>query len=132
MCGCSIDVDINNTQITDSRKESTSTENSTADTKTNQKEVYAKITVLNNNEHPLEQIEGKILDGSINVDGKSVIRRTCNLSMIADNVNLNSFYWGLKNKFILEVGLKNSINKSYPDIVWFKQGLFIITQFNTT
>jgi hypothetical protein len=52
--------------------------------------------------------------------------------MIADNVNLNSFYWGLKNKFILEVGLKNSINKSYPDIVWFKQGLFIITQFNTT
>ena len=100
--------------------------------KTNQKEVYAKITVLNNNEHPLEQIEGKILDGSINVDGKSVIRRTCNLSMIADNVNLNSFYWGLKNKFILEVGLKNEINKIYPDIVWFKQGLFIITQFNTT
>lgn len=100
--------------------------------KENQRELYVRICALSNDELPLEQIEGKILDGSINIDGKSIIRRTCNLSMIAEDVDINLFYWGLRTKFTLEVGLKNNINKIYPDIVWFKQGLFIITQFNTT
>ena len=100
--------------------------------KQKQRELYVRISILDNSELPLEYIEGKILDGSINVDGKSIIRRTCNLSMVAEDVNITSIYWGLQNKFTLEIGLKNEINKIYPDIVWFKQGLFIITQFNTT
>jgi hypothetical protein len=81
---------------------------------------------------PIEYIEGRATGGSINVDGASALRRTCNLSMVAQDVNINEFYWGLKNKFKLEVGLKNNINRIYPDIIWFKQGLFIITSFNTT
>ena len=80
--------------------------------KQKQRELYVRIGVLDNNELPLEYIEGKILDGSINVDGKSIVRRTCNLSMIAEDVNITSFYWGLQNKFTLEVGLKNEINKT--------------------
>ena len=100
--------------------------------KDNQRELYVRISVLDKNEHPIEQIEGKTIDGSINIDGKSIVRRTCNLTMTAENVDINLFYWGLKNKFILEVGLKNIINKKYPSIIWFKQGIFIITQFNTT
>jgi hypothetical protein len=52
--------------------------------------------------------------------------------MIAEDVNINEFYWGLNSKFKLEVGLRNFINPLYPDIIWFKQGLFIITQFNTS
>lgn len=98
----------------------------------NEREIYARITALDVNELPIEHIEGKITDGTINVDGKSIIRRTCNLTMVASDVNINEFYWGLRNKFILEIGLKNLINSIYPDIIWFKQGLFVITQFNTT
>ena len=48
------------------------------------------------------------------------------------DVNINEFYWGLRNKFRLEIGLKNMIDANYPDIIWFKQGTFIITSFNTT
>lgn len=51
--------------------------------------------------------------------------------MIAHDIKINEFYWGLKSKFTLEVGLQNKINKNYDDIIWFKQGLFIITQFST-
>jgi hypothetical protein len=39
---------------------------------------------------------------------------------VAENIKINDFYWGLKNKFKLEVGLKNNINRLYGDIVWFK------------
>ena len=98
----------------------------------NEREVYARITVLNQQENPIEYIEGQVTDGNITIDGKSIVRRTCSLTMTANDINIEEFYWGLKNKFILEIGLKNEINKNYPDIIWFKMGLFVITQFNTT
>ena len=98
----------------------------------NKHDIYVKITALNFNEQPLESIEGKATDGSIKVDGTSAVRRTCNITMIAENVNITEFYWGLKNKFKLEIGLKNFINSNYPDIIWFKQGMYVITQFSTT
>jgi hypothetical protein len=85
-----------------------------------QREVFARITALTLNELPIEYIEGKVTGGSISVDGNSAVRRTCQLNMIAKNVNINDFYWGLKNKFKLEIGLKNIIDSSYPDIIWFK------------
>jgi len=69
---------------------------------------------------PLEEITGRITSGSVNIDGNSAIRRTCNLSLIAKGINFNNFYWNLGNKFTLEVGVKNFINKNYPDIIWFK------------
>jgi hypothetical protein len=48
----------------------------------NQKEVYAKIISLNIHEEPIESIEGKITGGSINIDGSSSVRRSCNLTMV--------------------------------------------------
>lgn len=98
----------------------------------NHKEVYARIIALTFNEFPIEQIEGKVTGGSINIDGTSVLRRTCNLTLIAKDLNINNFYWGLTNKFKLEIGLKNFINSEYPDIIWFKQGVYLITNFNTS
>ena len=47
-----------------------------------QKEIYAKIIALDFEENPLEQIEGKVTGGSLNIDGSSAVRRTCNLSLI--------------------------------------------------
>lgn len=95
-------------------------------------DTYARITVLSQKELPLERIEGKVTSGSVNVDGSSAVRRTCNLSIVADEVNINDFYWGLNNKFQLESGLKNNINPNYPDIIWFPQGVYVITSFNTS
>lgn len=97
----------------------------------NNRETYARITALSVDELPLELIEGKIISGSINVDGASALRRTCSVSLVAQDVNINDFYWGLNNKFKLEIGLKNFINEKYPDIIWFPQGIYNITSFNS-
>lgn len=91
------------------------------------KTVYAKIILLNFDELPVQEIQGRISAGSVNVDGASAIRRTCSLTMITNEEQIDNIYWGLKNKFKLEIGLENNINFDYPDIVWFKQGLFVIT-----
>ena len=98
-----------------------------------QREIYARVTLLTRDELPIEYIEGRVTGGSINVDGNSALRRTCNITMILkDQSEMNKFYWTFKQKFILEIGLKNVINRNYPDIIWFKQGMFIITTCNTS
>ena len=114
-----------------------------------EREIYARIIALSFQEEPLEQIEGRVTQGSINIDGASAVRRTCSLSLVADEFDTKDFYWGLKSKFKLEVGLKNIIKNNvygydsngmelywgdkYPqDTIWFPQGIYIITSFNTT
>ena len=94
------------------------------------REVYAKITALDLQDNPIEEITGKVTQGSINVDGASAVRRTCNLTLAASDVNFNDYYWGFKTKFNLEIGLKNFIEPKYPDIIWFKQGVYYITSFS--
>lgn len=96
------------------------------------KETWARITALSTDESPIEYIEGRVTGGSLNIDGNSALRRICNLDMVAKDININDFYWGLKNKFKLEIGLSNTINSQYDDIIWFKQGVFVITSFNTS
>ena len=97
-----------------------------------QREVFIKIIALNFNENPIEEITGHVTQGSISVDGASAIRRTCSLSMVAQDLNINDYYWGLNTKVQIEIGLSNFINLNYPDIIWFKQGIFILTSFNTS
>lgn len=97
-----------------------------------EREVYARVTSLTQDEKPVEYIEGKVTAGSVNIDGASTVRRSCSLTLVAKDVNINDFYWGLNTKFKLEVGLKNKYNSNYPDIIWFKQGLFVLTSFNTS
>ena len=96
------------------------------------KVIYARITALNFNEHPLEYIEGRVTQGSINVDGSSACRRSCSLTIAAPGFQYNNFYWGLNTKFKLEIGIENYINDLYPNIIWFNQGIYIITSFNTS
>ena len=95
------------------------------------REIYAKITALNFDEFPTEEISGKVTGGSINVDGTSACRRTCSLTLIANEVNINDYYWGLNTKFKLQIGLTNRIDEKYPDIIWFKEGIYLITTFST-
>ena len=96
------------------------------------KDIYAKIISLDINENPIEQIEGKITGGTINIDGKSAVRRTCSLTIVAEEVNINDYYWGLSTKFTVSIGIKNLINDEYPDIIWFNEGIFVITSFNSS
>lgn len=94
------------------------------------KTVYAKIILLNFNEQPVQEIQGQITGGSVNVDGASAVRRTCSLTMLTNEEKIDNIYWGLKNKFKLEIGLENQIDARYPDIIWFKQGLYVITSLS--
>lgn len=94
------------------------------------KATYAKITLLTNDELPVYEIQGKITGGSVNIDGASAVRRTCSLTMVSPDVDITNTYWALKNKFKLEVGVENHINSTYPNIIWFKQGLYIFTSLN--
>lgn len=100
--------------------------------------MFAKIISLDINENSLDEIQGKVTGGSVNLDGTSTVRRTCSLNMVAKDISINDYYWCLKTKFRLEIGLKNiltgdysSDTGKYPDIVWFPMGTFILTQFNT-
>lgn len=97
-----------------------------------EREVYAKIIALTFDEDPTEEITGKVTQGSVNIDGDSAIRRSCSVTLIAKDVNINEFYWGLNTKFKLYIGLKNHIDPQYEDIIWFKQGTFLINSFNTS
>ena len=92
-----------------------------------------KITVLNWNEEPIQSIEGIASNGSINIDGNSAIRRTANLTLVADGVindlsNIDNLI-SLNKKVYIEIGLKNFIdNSKYNkyETLWFPQGLFIV------
>jgi hypothetical protein len=94
--------------------------------------VYARIVALTFDEIPVESIEGRVTQGSVNIDGSSAVRRTCSLSMIAQDYDYNAFLWGLNTKFTLEIGLENTINSNYPKIIWFKQGTYFISSFSTS
>ena len=100
--------------------------------KSKNKIIYARITALNFDESPIEMIEGRVTGGSVNIDGSSAVRRTCSITMVAQDLNFNEFYWGLNTKFKLQIGVQNLINSSMPDIIWFDQGIYLITTFNTS
>lgn len=94
------------------------------------RELFARITLLTQDENAIDTIEGKVSGGNINIDGKSAIRRACSLNLVAKDIEINEFYWGVKNKFKLEIGLLNEIEPNYEDIIWFPQGIFLITNFD--
>ena len=47
------------------------------------KETYVQIIALDYNDLPVEKIEGVITGGSMNIDGASAVRRTCQLNIAA-------------------------------------------------
>lgn len=92
----------------------------------------ARITRLNLDNQPLEEITGQITSGSLNLDNKSNVQRTCSLSMVVLNSFEADIQWALTSRFKLEIGMKNEIDSNYPQEIWFNQGIFIITSFNSS
>ena len=110
--------------------------------------VYVRILSLTTDGYPIEQIEGVATGGTITIDGSSAVRRICSLTMTTQNININNIYWGLNARVKIEVGLERKFDigldsfandfellieryEEYPDVIWFPQGVFIITEFKT-
>lgn len=95
------------------------------------REIFVKIISLDYDENPLEEITGHVTQGSISLDGTSAVQRTCSITMIAEDIDINSYYWGLNTKFKVYIGMKNFINPNYDEIIWFPKGTYLISTFNT-
>lgn len=98
---------------------------------------YIKIILLDFDQRPIQSIEGKTLSGSFNIDGSSAMRRTCNLTMIADKdendlTNIQNLI-SINKKVEVLIGFENTTDKykSYP-ILWFPQGLYLIISASIT
>jgi len=96
------------------------------------KEQYVKITVLDWLEQPIQEVQGIITGGNLNLDGTSNVRRTINLSCYIDkeeNANITSLdnLFSINKKIYLEIGYLNTLNKyiNYNKI-WFPQGTFVM------
>lgn len=94
------------------------------------KKIYGQITLLDTHEEPIESVEGTVISGNINIDGKSAVRRSCSLNLTSNSFLTNSAQWGMNRKFFLEIGIENNINSKYPELLWFPQGVYVITQCN--
>lgn len=97
-----------------------------------QREVHVKLISLDFNENPRAEIQGYATGGSISVDGSSAVRRTCNITLITENQQINEFDWVLESKFKISIGLTNFLNKQYDNIIWFPQGTYVITSFGSS
>ena len=103
-------------------------------TKEKLKTVYAKVVVLNKEELPIAQVEGKVSGGSINVQGNSAVRRTGSMSMVLSEkennlLNIDNLI-SINKKIKIFIGIENDINVNYDNIIWFPLGVFVITQPN--
>ena len=97
------------------------------------KKIFVAITAIDILGHPQETIEGLVQNGNLNIDGASAIRRSCSLTITANNnTEITDVYWAFKNQFKLEIGVENTIDIRYPAIIWFPQGQFVINNFTKT
>ena len=99
---------------------------------------YAKIVLLSFDEKSLGEIQGRITAGTVTVNGSSAVRRTMNLTMLASTNN--SSIENVENEIAIDkkiqlfVGLNNPLvdYQQYGEIVWFPQGVFILSSANVS
>lgn len=95
------------------------------------KEQYIKIICLDLNERPLKEVQGRCTGGSLNLSGSSAVRRTCNLSMIADEkendlTDLDNLF-STNKRIEVEIGFLNTTEYyTQFDIIWFPLGIYVI------
>lgn len=99
---------------------------------------YSKITLLSFDEVPITTIGGQITTGNISVNGSSAIRRTLTLTMLVDDTNAKieniENEISINKKIKVQIGLKNPFPKymdQYGDIIWFPQGIFVLSSINS-
>lgn len=99
------------------------------------KEQYVKLIVLTFDEMPIQEIQGKVTGGNLTLDGSSGMRRTGNLSMIADeyenDLTDTKHLLSINKKVEVLIGFVNTTDeyKEY-DMLWFPQGIYVIISPN--
>ena len=102
-----------------------------------EKTISVRLTVLTWDELPLEEIQGKATGGSISVSGSGDYRRSGNISLLVDDSNRNvtdiDNIIAVNKKCKVEIGIHNTTAYyTNHDIIWFPQGIFIISSVNIT
>lgn len=100
-------------------------------------ETNVRITVLDWNENPIEEIQGKVSTGSLILSGSSSVRRSGSITVVASSELYNIYdvnnLFSVNKKIQIEIGLTNQVDddkyKEYRTL-WFPQGVFVITDFN--
>ena len=101
-----------------------------------EKEQFVKITVLDINEKPIEEIQGFVTSGgTLNINGDSTVRRSCTINIIATDKNRNVMQTNnllsINKKVKIEVGYTNKTDKYQEEpIIWFPLGIFVIISPN--
>lgn len=96
------------------------------------KEQFVKITILDWLERPIQEVQGIVTGGNLNLDGNSNVRRTINLSCYIDkeeNANITSLdnLFSINKKMYLEIGYTNTTNQyTKYEKIWFPQGTFVM------
>lgn len=96
------------------------------------KKQFVKITLLDWDENPIQEIQGLVTGGNMNLDGNSAMRRNCNLSAfiskahLANVTNVNNLF-SINKKVYIEIGFENTTNQyTEYSMIWYPQGTFVI------
>ena len=115
------------------------------------KEQYVRLTILSWSEESISEIQGKVLSGSVTLDGSSSLRRTANLTLLTDShyndlTTLNNDI-AINKKVKMELGILNTVpsyfyqtendsgvlenheinyQEKYGNIVWFPLGIYVM------
>lgn len=101
------------------------------------KEQFVKLIVLTFDEMPIQEIQGRVIGGSFTLDGSSGMRRTGNLSMVADDYENDltdtKHLLSINKKVEVLIGFTNTTDEysEFP-ILWFPQGTYVIITPNIT
>ena len=99
--------------------------------KTKLKQQFVKLIVLSFNEMPIAEIQGKVLSGNLSLDGSSAMRRTANISLVADeyenDLTDTKHLLSINKKIEVLIGFTNTTGE-YTDfpVLWFPQGTYVI------
>ncbi len=99
------------------------------------KEQYVKLIVLTFDEMPIQEIQGKVTGGNLTLDGSSGMRRTGNLSMVADeyenDLTDTKHLLSINKKVEVLIGFVNTTDEyTEYDMLWFPQGTYVIISPN--
>lgn len=99
------------------------------------KEQYVKLIVLTFDEMPIQEIQGKITGGNLTSDGSSGMRRTSNLSMVADeyenDLTDTKHLLSINKKVEVLIGFVNTTDEyTEYNMLWFPQGIYVIISPN--
>ena len=98
------------------------------------KRFYVEIIVLDRDEIPIQAIQGKVSQGTISINGDSAVRRTCQLTYLIENRDTAyteiNYLLSLNRKVKVIIGIENTIDDTYGNIIGFPQGIFVISQIS--